>query len=43
MLAANASVDPDERDTWARALARDSSLAATAAWVAVSRVLEVWT
>jgi hypothetical protein len=43
MFAAEAAVEPDDRDTWARALARASSLAARAAWVVVIRVLVVCT
>jgi hypothetical protein len=43
MLAADAAVEPDERETWARALARTSLLAARAAWVVISRVIVVWT
>jgi hypothetical protein len=43
MFAAEAAVEPDDRDTWARALARASSLAARAVWVVVIRVLVVCT
>jgi hypothetical protein len=43
MLAAHVAVDPEERDMWARDLARASSLVARAAGVVVSRVLVVWT